>query len=102
MTERIIEVPKEAEGDVDLIVEGIRDALNETGMHSEHLSVARPSGRNMLPGDVSSTVMLVASGSLAWLTKKWVDTYVWPRIQKRVHVPSERLLAWLFNEKNEP
>jgi hypothetical protein len=75
--------------DVEEIVNAIRAAAEQQGRSAdEAIRILRPQGKDMLPGATEALILLV--GAASWFSKKWFDTFVWPKIAEPIRKPSEQ------------
>jgi len=90
-------VPADIAADVEEIVKTIRDAAEEQGQSADDaIRILRPKGRGMVPGAVESLVLVVGASS-TWFGKKWIDTFVWPKLADRIRKPSEKAVDFVLN-----
>jgi hypothetical protein len=89
-------VPADIAQEVDEIVNAIRAAAEQQG-HSadEAIRVLRPQGRGMLPGGAEALILVV--GAATWFSKKWIDTFVWPKIADGIRKPSEKAVDFVLS-----
>jgi hypothetical protein len=95
MEEKII-VPPEFASQAQTAVELLREAARAQGVSADDLYLlSSQSSKGFEPVTMSAAVLLIGSTSATWLTKHWVDSYLWPFIQSRVDKPSREFLDWL-------
>jgi hypothetical protein len=90
-------VPADIARNVDEIVNAIRAAAEQQGHPADDaIRILRPEGKGMLPG-VGETLILVVGASTTWFSKKWLDTFVWPKIADRIRKPSEQAVDFVLS-----
>jgi len=92
-------VPADIAQDVDAIVNVIRAEAEQQGHSADDaIRILRPQGKGMLPlPGVTETLILVVGGGTAWFGKKWIDTFVWPKIAERIRKPSEQAVDFVLS-----
>jgi hypothetical protein len=48
----------------------------------------------MLPGGAETLILAV--GAATWFSKKWFDTFVWPKIADLIRKPSEQAVDFVL------
>jgi hypothetical protein len=90
-------VPADIAHDVDEIVSAIRAAAEQQGHSADDaVRILRPQGKGMLPG-VAETLILVVGASTTWFGKKWLDTFVWPKIADLIKKPSDQAVDFVLS-----
>ena len=90
-------VPADIAADVEEIVKAIKSAAEEQGQSADDvIRIVRPEAQRMVPGALETAILIVSSGA-AWFTKKWIDAFVWPKIEKAVKKPSEKAVDFVLN-----
>jgi len=86
------------------------DIVNEVRVAAELIqeatgqeaSVIDAAGQEFMPGPEAADALLYISGSaLGWLSKKWIEEYVWPVLRERMDNPSRKVINWLLRIKAE-
>ena len=91
-------VPAEMAADVEEIVGVIQGVAQQQGQPWDNqIRIVRPQGRQMVPGALEG-IFLVCSFGGGWFSKKWVDTFVWPEIEKRIRKPSQKAVEFVFSK----
>ena len=89
------QVPAEIAADVEEVVKAIRDAAEGQGQSADDvIRILRPRGREMVPGATEALVLVV--GTTTWFSKKWIDTFVWPKLAERIRKPSEKAVDFVL------
>ncbi len=88
-------VPDEIAAEGEAMVALLQEAAKAQGIEPEVYMLSSRSSRGFEPVSMSAAVLVIGSASASWLTKKWVDTYLWPFIQVRIDKPSRKFLDWL-------
>jgi len=90
-------VPADIARDVDELVNAIRAVAEQQGHSADDaIRILRPQGRGMIPGTVEALILVVGA-STTWFSKKWIDTFVWPKIADRIRKPSERAVDFVLS-----
>ncbi len=94
----VILVPNEV-GDVgDVLLEAFRSSLSDSKADSQDaVEIARPSVGGFGATEASEIILLLSQGAMLWLTKKWIDDYLWPKIKEKIDKPSKELTDWIFS-----
>ncbi len=80
-------------------VKAIVDILHEERPElKDDVIVLAPSSRGAIGGGVGEAILFVAAGSLGWVTKKWLDEFLWPKLKKVIEAPSQRALEIVFGK----
>ena len=91
-------MPAEIAVDVDNVVTAIRDAAEQQGLSSgDDIRIIRPRGKEMGPGGLDAVFLIVGSGA-AWFTKKWFDTFVWPKLEALIKKPSDQAVDFVISK----
>jgi len=88
-------VPSELATQGETIVELLREAAEAQGKEVDLYLLTPKSTKGFEPVTMSAAVLLIGSTTAVWLTSKWVDTYLWPLVQKRIDKPSREFVDWL-------
>lgn len=89
-------IPADLAVDVEEIIGAIRSAAEHEGHPAdEAVRVVRTTGKGMLPGVVETAILIVGPAA-SWFTSKWLDAFVWPRIQAPLRKPSERAVDFVL------
>jgi hypothetical protein len=88
-------VPGELAAEGETIVELLREAAKAQGREADLYLLTSKSSQGFEPVTMGAAVLLIGSTSATWLTKKWVDAYLWPFVQSRIDKPSRKFLDWL-------
>jgi hypothetical protein len=98
MTKKVFAVPDHVLPYVDTVATCLREAAAEAGATDATFNVARPTQEQMHVSELIPPTLFVIGGVASWFTKKWVDTYVWPKLQRLIDNASRNLIEWLFAE----
>jgi hypothetical protein len=89
-------VPSEFAGEAETVLTHLREAAKAQGKDAEIYLLNSNSARGFEPVTMGMAVLYIGSGSAAWLTKKWVETYLWDYFLKaKLDKPSKEFLDWL-------
>jgi hypothetical protein len=88
-------VPGDLADDGAAIVDLLREAARSQGKDADVALLGRGSSRGFEPGTLSTSVLLIGGSASTWLTKHWIDTYLWPLVQQRIDRPSRKFVDWL-------
>jgi hypothetical protein len=96
MKSKPIRVPSHLAADVEEVVNAINDAAHAQGHDpTDLMRVTRANSKEMVGGGVE-TIFLILGAGAAWFTKKWFDTFVWPKLEGLLQEPSQRAVDFLF------
>jgi|HubBroStandDraft_5_1064220.scaffolds.fasta_scaffold09499_2 hypothetical protein len=88
-------VPSELADEGEAMLQLLQEAAKAQGKEADLYLLSAKSSVGFEPVTMSAAVLLIGSTSATWLTKKWVDTYLWPFVQSRIDRPSRKFLDWL-------
>jgi hypothetical protein len=91
-------VPAEFAEDATRVVTLLREAAASQGKEAEVYLMGATSSETREfagPAELSAAVLLIGGPTVSWLTKHWVDAYLWPLVQQRVDGPSRKFIDWL-------
>lgn len=94
----VISIPSHFQAHADVLSQSLQTALKESGAGADEIMVVRPEVKNLTLGGVDVVLLYIGSGAVTWLTKKWLDTYVWPIIKEKIDKDSLALMEWLRRE----
>lgn len=87
-------IPRHLVKEFERMHPAIFDIAKEFGeIKKDDLQIIKP--KQFAGGDTPAT-LVISSAVLAWFTKKWADTYLWPEIQKRIENPSKEVVEWII------
>jgi hypothetical protein len=90
-------VPAEIAGDVEDIVDAIKTVAEQQGKPwDSEIRVVRPQGKQMIPGAMETLFLICSTTGATWFTRKWIDAFVWPEIEKRIRKPSQKAVEFVF------
>jgi hypothetical protein len=96
-TDIAFEIPGDLLPEVEVFVAAVQDAAQrEPGVPPNEIKLIRTEARPLGPGEIGTYIFYVSAAITAWLSKKWLDTYVWPEVQKRINKPSKRLMEFIL------
>ena len=89
-------IPPEVAGEAEAVIAVLHEAAQAQGNDADIFLLSANSSKGFEPVTLGTAVLYVGGGTAAWLTKKWVDTYLWDYFLKRkLGPPSEKFLDWL-------
>jgi len=91
-------VPSEIADEAESMVDLLREAAKNQGKEADLYLLTSKSAIGFEPVSMSGAVLMISSTTATWLTKKWVDTYLWPLVQSRIDKPSRKFLDWLSSK----
>lgn len=94
----VLIVPTELTEFSDVILSAFRSSLLESKVDSkESVGLDQPRTGGFGGAEASELILWLGQGALLWLTKKWVETYLWPKIQDLIGQRSDELVDWIFS-----
>lgn len=87
-------VPAEMSEEADVFVKLVKETAKSKGLEDD-IYVLRPKTKGFGMAELSDVVIHWGGATAVWLTKKWIDTYLWPLVESRLDVPSKKFLNWL-------
>ena len=97
MEDQSLVVPPEMAAEAEAVVKLLNDAAQAQGLTGD-VYLLRPKSKDFGPEELQTlkTLVIAYSGATAgWLTKKWIDEYLWPVIKDKIDRPSMRFVNWL-------
>jgi hypothetical protein len=91
-------MPPDLAGEASGVVALLREAATAQGKDAEVYLLGATSAESHEfadPAELSAAVLLIGGPTVSWLTKHWIDTYLWPLVQQRIDRPSKRFVDWL-------
>ena len=99
---KMLVVPQELNACIEDVAEAYREAIAASGAGTEEdVKLVRPNVKGLTPDQVVDYFILYSSVTGIWLTKKWIDTYLWPAIVKKIDKPSKALVDWITSNSSE-
>jgi hypothetical protein len=91
-------VPKEVGDVADVLLEAFRSSLSNSKADSKDaVEIIRSSATGFGATEVYEIILVIGKGAVLWLTKKWIEEYLWIAIKKLIDKPSKELIDWLFS-----
>jgi len=94
----ILNIPEEFSNQSDQLALCIKSALQNENITDDEIKIIRPQIKNLSPGDFGEIMIYLGSGAAIWFTDKWVETYLWPEIDKKIGNKSKALVNWLLSK----
>jgi hypothetical protein len=92
----MILIPSDVLGDADTLVNALRMAHSDSGLgDSGDIRIIRPQVEAFGVTEVAQAFLCLSTGAVGWLTTKWIDDYLWPRIKEKIDKPSVALVNWI-------
>ena len=90
-----VQMSTEALSEWERLCDCIRQALSNAQLSDEGIRFIRVEGDGT-PNDPGRGFMKLPEATAARFTRQWIDTFLWPLIEKRVDRPSRALVDWLL------
>ncbi|MGE5191743.1 MAG: hypothetical protein ACM3U2_04530 [Deltaproteobacteria bacterium] len=94
MEERSFIVPDEMAEEAEAVVRLLKEAARAQRLGDE-VSLRRPEPGEPGQESLTAVVLFIGASTAGWLTKEWLETYLWPLIRQRIDAPSRRFVDWL-------
>jgi hypothetical protein len=91
------EIPGDLLPEVEVFVAVLQDAAKrDPGTPPNEIRLIRTQTRPLGPGEIGTAIFFVSAAVAGWLSKKWLDEFVWPELKRRIEKPSHRLVDYLL------
>jgi len=87
-------VPTEMVDEAEAVVKLLKEAVKSQG-RDDRVYLLQPKSMGFGPEELRTMVLVFNGTMVTWLTKKWIDAYLWPLVQERIDAPSRRFIDWL-------
>lgn len=94
-SDNLVQIPEDIRPNVLEIIETIKKVANEEGKDSDEIKVISPSVKGFNEEEVIKAFILIGGSTLTWLTDKWLETYIWPIVKKKIDPKSKKAVKWL-------
>jgi len=80
----------------------VREAIDASSVTDPTtVFVVRVEKQGISADEGSHLLLCLGSGALTWFTVKWIDTYLWPVLHKKLDASSTRLVDYLCSKARE-
>jgi hypothetical protein len=95
----VFQVPAALLPEMEIFAAALQSAAKrDRGTSDSDVKLIRTDTKPLGPGELETVVFFVSAALSAWLTKKWLDTYVWPIVQKQIDKPSRQLVDFVASK----
>ena len=89
-------VPKEFASQAEAVIASLQEAAKAQGREADICLLTADSSKGFEPVTMSAVILYIGGASAVWLTKNWVDTYLWDFLRTHgLDRQSKRFLDWL-------